>query len=297
MPAWWIPGVRWRRPRRRLHRALAVMMTGLALLSQVACSPVTGSSTLPQGPAIPVGITIDEPGVSLEHDGVYSGLDVDVARYVTGVLGYGQSQVVFVPVSVQDVSEKLESGTIDVAFSALPADAGSREAWQYVGPYLSARQGLMVRADDRKDISGPGALANRVVCVVDGSGADVEVGRRSPDAVISSRASYKKCLTALMVGQADAVAGDDAVLSGLVKAEGAGLVAMSSWRYGQSPHAVVVRSGATELSRTVKAALVRMVRDGSWAKMAASLRENADYRVASTLTSDHIEIHGGSVSS
>ena len=88
-----------------------------------------------------------------------------------------------------------------------------------------------------------------------------------------------------------------AVLSGLVKAEGAGLVAMSSWRYGQSPHGVVVRSGATELSRTVKAALVRMVRDGSWAKMAASLRENADYRVASTLTSDHIEIHGGSVSS
>ena len=278
-------------------RALAVALSVAVTISVSSCSATTDSQTLPQGPAIPVGITVDEPGVSLEHDGVYSGFDVTVARYVAGVLGYGQSQIVFVPVTVGNASRELESGTVDMVFSALPADSETRSGWEYVGPYLSASQGLMVRVRDKKTITDSSSLGGRQVCVVEGSGAADVIRQKSPGAVISTRSSYKKCLTALMVGQADAVAGDGAVLSGLVRSEGAGLVTMSSWTYGSSPHAVVIRGSSTELARTIRTALVRMIRDGSWAKAYATLRKDTGYRTGSSLDKDHIEIYRSSVSS
>lgn len=263
------------------------------MLSLTACGMSSSSTGLPQGPVLSVGVATDEPGLGLLHDGTYSGLDVTVARYVAQVLGYGSAQIVFVSVTVGGVADALDSGRADMVVTALPMDADSDPGYDYAGPYLVASEGLMVRKRDVGSIAGVGSLAGRKVCTVDGSGAARGISRRAPTAVVSQRSGYQKCLTALMVGEADAVSGDDAVLAGLVADKGAGLLSMASGRFSRSLHAVAVRSGQSRLVAQIRRALTTMVGDGSWRAAVNELVSSTGYRRGTSIRRPTIAAYTG----
>lgn len=265
-------------PRGASARLLALVCSLAAMLSLAACGPSSSTTGLPQGPVLSVGVATDEPGIGLLHDGAYSGLDVTVARYVAQTLGYGSAQIVFVPVTVGGIADALDSGRADVVVTALPMGTGSNPGYDYAGPYLVASQGLMVRKRDLGSIVDAASLSGRRVCTVAGSGAARGVSSRASTAVVSQRDGYQKCLTALMVGEADAVSGDDAVLAGLVADKGAGLLSMASWRFSRSVHAVAVRSGQSRLVAQIRRALTSMVDDGSWRTAMDELVSSTGYR-------------------
>ena len=83
--------------------------------------------------------------------------------------------------------------------------------------------------------------------------------------------------TALMIGEADAVAADDAISAGLASNNTGDHLKIvdvpdTTWSYG-----IAVKSGQDELVGQIDAALRAMVKDGSWQKAAADMGKSIGY--------------------
>lgn len=169
----------------------------------------------------------------------------------------------------------------DAGSSVIPGDSTSHDdAASFAGPYLTVSQGLLARAGsggagrnasgdgahpDADAIHGVDALAGRPVCVVKGSGADTLLLAEQPRAQVRRRDTYPQCVTDLMAGTADAVAGDQVILAGLARSRGNDLVTLvPDVAYGTTRYAVAVASGAETFADNVDAALKDMHADGSY---------------------------------
>ena len=82
-----------------------------------------------KGPVMSIGVPADEPGVGWYHDGEYSGLSVEVAKYVAKVLGYGDEQLFFHSQTPATRLDRLDDGSVDFAMVlsvGLPMPRNSR---------------------------------------------------------------------------------------------------------------------------------------------------------------------------
>lgn len=265
------------RLRVRLRRLCAALM-GLAIIASTgACSAFTPTGTQPDGPTIAVGVTADVPGLGFWHQGTYSGFDVDVATYVAQVLGYAKKQIRFEPVTPATISAKLNDGSIDMAVSALPLDVQARNAAQFAGPYLAAGQDLLIRKQDAGSIVAAASMSGRRVCVAKGSGAEVNLIALAPGVKVQQRDTYPQCVTALLVGEVDAVTADDAVLTGLASGKAAQYLTTVGRPFANVWHGVRVQRGDTELTEKITAALRGMIDGGDWRRAANAMRGVTGY--------------------
>ena len=77
-----------------------------------------------KGPVMSIGVPADEPGVGWYHDGEYSGLSVEVAKYVAKVLGYGDEQLFFHSQTPATRLDRLDDGSVDFAMVTFAYDGG-----------------------------------------------------------------------------------------------------------------------------------------------------------------------------
>lgn len=293
-----------RRSRARTHvaRGLAAALTALAFAATGGCGGAPSAVRQPEGPTIAIGVAADEPGLSRWHDGGYSGFEVDVARYVAKKLGYANKQIVFKQVEPANRLDLLADGTVDMVVAGMPmpaddmadaADAKDTTRGEnaqgiavdddaaYAGPYLVTRQGLLARLDDAGTIRSTSALAGRAVCAVAGSGAKETLLGVQPHARVRERDTYPQCVTDLMVGTADAIAGDAAILAGFARTEGGTLVTrVKGVRYGSVRYGIAVPAGAVTLAADVAEALDGMRDDGSYDAALDALADAAGWHPA-----------------
>lgn len=281
-----------RTPKRILAAVLCCILAGTSL---AGCEPAASiSANLPEGPTITIGVAADMPGLSRLHDGSFSGFDVNVATYVANELGYAKKQIIFRSVTVSDYSKRLNSNLVDIVAAPLPiGTTTSDDTTTFAGPYLSAAQGLLVRADDAETITGTEDLAGRTVCTVTGSGASDSIRARQPRANIQERTTYLQCVTALLVGEADAVSGDDAVLAGLAANEGSQYLHVVADRFGTSLHAVSVKAGQSALAAKIDAILKQMITSGAWRSFADEMSDQLGYRPSAKLNPPAIRSDNG----
>ena len=77
--------------RQRMIAALGI--AGLAATGLVACGDDSGSDAATGssgGEKVTIGIKFDQPGIGLKEGTNYTGMDVDVAKYVAKELGYNE---------------------------------------------------------------------------------------------------------------------------------------------------------------------------------------------------------------
>ncbi|MCI1650493.1 transporter substrate-binding domain-containing protein [Bifidobacterium tibiigranuli] len=260
--------------RRMLCAALAVMLTAAA----AGCGAAAGAAGEPDGPTISIGVALDEPGVGWLHDGEYSGFDVTVARYVAQALGYARKQVNFTQIRPADASAALHSGEAQMLVTSMPMDGTQPKDVQGSHPYLLTQQDLLVRTGDRPAIAAPADLNGKIVCSAQGSGAGARLREKAPGVIIRERESYQQCVTALLVGEADAVSADDAVLSGLAFSTGKGYLTLVGQPLGTVLRSVQVKAGEDELMSKINAVLDTMRKDGSLARALDAMRDATGYR-------------------
>ncbi|MBT1165040.1 transporter substrate-binding domain-containing protein [Bifidobacterium felsineum] len=260
--------------------AIAISAMSLASCGQIQVTTVSGS---PEGPTIAVGVSADEPGIGVWHDGTYEGFDVTVAKYVAARLGYANKQIVFKQVRPESRQSMLNSGQVDMVVASWPITETSKNVVDFAGPYLITGTGLLVRSRDSRvfaDSVKPdtvGDVGQHSICAVQGD-ETVDLFRvRHPDAVIQQRDSYAQCVTALQAGSADAIASDLAILGGLQQANGsryttvledAGTVQSGIVQYG-----IAVGKGTEELAGKIAQSLQDMIADGSWDAARAVLKK------------------------
>ncbi|KAE8126538.1 MULTISPECIES: transporter substrate-binding domain-containing protein [Bifidobacterium] len=260
--------------RRMLCAALAVMLSAAA----AGCGAAAGAAGEPDGPTISIGVALDEPGVGWLHDGEYSGFDVTVARYVAQALGYARKQVNFTQIRPVDASAALHSGEAQMLVTSMPMDGTQPKDVQGSRPYLLTQQDLLVRTGDRPAIAAPADLNGKIVCSARGSGAGARLREKAPGVIIRERESYQQCVTALLVGEADAVSADDAVLSGLAFSTGKGYLTLVGQPLGTVLRSVQVKAGEDELMSKINAVLDTMRKDGSLARALDAMRDATGYR-------------------
>ena len=232
-----------------------------------------------QGPTIAIGVAADQPGLGYLHGGEYSGFDIDVAKYVAKTLGYAEKQIVFKQLSPAMRASALTDGTVDMVVDSFSMDGTHDGEADVAGPYLTVREALLIRSDSASEITGTDSLSDKTVCAVAGSAADDNIRNRTKNTrtTVAERDTYPQCMTALMIGEADAVAADDAISAGLASNNTGDHLKIvdvpdTTWSYG-----IAVKSGQDELVGQIDAALRAMVKDGSWQKAAADMGKSIGY--------------------
>ena len=256
----------------RLSRNIAALVCAAStVLGTSACGTSISVVTngLAQGPTIAIGVAADQPGLGFLHGGEYSGFDISVAQYVANTLGFAKKQIVFKQVLPSTRVSSLEDGTVDMVVDAFAADDVQDGEVELAGPYLTVHAALLVRSDSAGTITGTDDLAGGI--------PSYSVRNLAEDVTVSERDTYPQCETALMIGQADAIAADDAIAAGLASNRGGGYLKVVGETFGERSYAIAVKSGQSTLAKQIDAALQSMMDDGSWKQAIDKMKQSIGY--------------------
>ncbi|MFB9906480.1 glutamate ABC transporter substrate-binding protein [Allokutzneria oryzae] len=266
----------------RQFRALSVAVTAVAAMAVAGCGMFASSEQPPppNGPKLTVGIKFDQPGVGLRSpSGTFHGLDVEVARYVAKELGVDPRNITFVEARSGDREAMLEQGKVDMIAASYSITDARKQKVDFAGPYFVAGQSLLVRRTNG-DITGPESLdySDWKLCSVTGSTPAQKVkDSYARNVTLEEFSSYSECLTALDMGEIDALTTDDVILAGYAaqQPEKFKLVGkpFSTERYG-----VGVRKG-DERRAKITEALRKMISDGSWKRIVDDSVGKSGYKI------------------
>lgn len=164
-----------------------------------------------------IGVATLEPLMGMRENGVYSGFDIEIARYIAESLGYaGDRNLEFVPLATEDRIPALQGGQVDLVVSSFSMTEQRARLVSFAGPYFVTTQEVLVpermkgRIRTMEDLRNP---AYRV-CVSGGSTTEAELVQRG------IRVQLVKTVTECLDGmrnkpyQYDAMSSDETILAG-----------------------------------------------------------------------------------
>ncbi|WP_243635330.1 glutamate ABC transporter substrate-binding protein [Tsukamurella pulmonis] len=271
--------------RTRASAALALVTVLVAALG--ACSgpsPRNLLRSIDDG-AVLVGVKADQPGLGLRGpDGAYSGFDIDVARFVIRTVaearGKPEPKITWRESPTSQREKLIGNGEVDAIVASYSIDAERADAVAFAGPYLSTRQGLLVRHDEAGVDTVADLGRNRTLCSVSGSTSAHTVAELLPGVRLLEYDSYRACADALDRRVVDAVTTDEVILAGFAaqRPDAFRLVDMTlpketcvdgRLRAAGAPFAVErygigLAQGDAEAVDAVNAALRTMLESGEW---------------------------------
>ncbi len=253
--------------RQRIIAALGI--AGLAATGLVACGDDSGSDSVAGssgGEKVTIGIKFDQPGIGLKEGANYTGMDVDVAKYVAKELGYNED-ITFKESPSAQRETLLANGQVKMIFASYSITDARKEKVSFAGPYLTAGQDLLVKADNT-DITGPETLNGKKLCSVTGSTSAQKVKDKFAKTVqLQEYDTYSKCVEALGAGAIDAVTTDNTILAGYASQEAnKGKFKVVGKTFSTERYGVGLKKGDTETCTKVNDALKKMVDSGEWQK-------------------------------
>jgi polar amino acid transport system substrate-binding protein len=199
------------------------------------------------------------PFAGLGSDGVFYGLDIDLAREVARRIGV---RAEFIAVGIDGLYDVLRVGQADASISALPIDPARNGLWAYSRPYFDAGLVLVTREQ-----TWPQSLddwAGRMVGVALGSDGDAWLRfQQRRIAGIGSRQfdSGDDAVQAVNDGQVDAAIIDGVTARQALAAQPGDLLIVS--QLTTEPYAVAVWGESRDLLAAIDDALESMARDGT----------------------------------
>ncbi|MFF0270524.1 glutamate ABC transporter substrate-binding protein [Kribbella sp. NPDC004536] len=251
--------------RQRIIAALGV--AALATAGLAACGNGSGSGSGGSGDKITIGIKYDQPGLGLKEGSNYTGMDVDVAKYVAKEMGYDEKNITFKESPSAQRETLLENGQVKMIFATYSITDKRKEKVSFAGPYLVAGQDLLVKADNT-DITGPDSLNGKKLCSVTGSTSAQKVKDKFAKTVqLQEYDTYSKCVEALGAGAIDALTTDNTILAGYAaQAANKGKFKVVGKTFSTERYGVGLKKGDTDTCNKVNAALKKMVDSGEWQK-------------------------------
>src|SRR5215207_7131918 len=241
--------------RQRIIAALGI--SAMAAAGLTACgddaSDAGGSGG---GEKMTIGIKFDQPGLGLKEGSNYTGLDVDVAKYVAKEMGVDEGDIEFKESPSAQRESLLANGQVKMIFATYSITDTRKEKVSFAGPYLVAGQDLLVRADNT-DITGPETLGGKKLCSVTGSTSAQKVKDKFAKTVqLQEYDTYSKCVEALGAGAIDAVTTDNTILAGFAaQASNQGKFKVVGKTFSEERYGVGLKKGDTETCTKVNDAL------------------------------------------
>ena len=226
----------------------------------------SGSSGDGGGDGIKIGIKFDQPGLGLKQGNDYTGMDVDVAKYVAKELGYDEGNIEWVQAPSAQRENLISTGQVQLIFATYSITDARKEKVSFAGPYFIAGQDLLVRADDTS-ITGPDTLDGKKLCSVTGSTSAQKVKDQVPGVNLQEFGTYSECVAALVSNGVDALTTDDTILAGYAaQPQYEGKLKVVGQTFSEERYGVGLKKGDTALCEKVTDAIKKMISDGSWQK-------------------------------
>ena len=237
-------------------------------VSEAIASAAAGDSQVidnAKAGAVTVGIKFDQPGLGLKNpDGTFSGFDVEVAKYIADKMGVPESSVTFVEAKSAEREGLIERGEVDFIAATYSITDARKEKVNFAGPYFIAHQDLLVKSDNT-DITGPDAMAGKILCSVTGSTSAQKVkDTYAADVALQEYGTYTECVEALRSGGVDAVTTDDVILAGYA-AQFPGELKVVGNGFSDERYGIGLTKDDTAGTAAINAAIAAMIADGSWA--------------------------------
>ncbi len=251
--------------------ARTLVVAGTAALSAVALAACGSSGSNTPGATagsgtFKVGIKFDQPGLGLKDGSSYTGLDVDVAKYVAKELGHSEADIEWVQTPSPQRENMIKSGQVDMIVATYSITDKRKNDVSFAGPYFIAGQDLLVKSDNTT-ITGPDTLAGKNLCSVKGSTPAQNVKKDHPEVQLVEYDTYSKCVEALNSGAVDALTTDDTILAGYAaQAAYKGKLKVVGKPFSTEKYGIGIKKGDTALCGKINDALKKMVSDGSWKK-------------------------------
>ena len=225
-----------------------------------------GSTGAEGGTKLKVGIKFDQPGMGLKKGSEYTGMDVDVAKYIAKELGAGDGDITWVQAPSAQRETLIQTGQVDMVVATYSITDTRKEKVSFAGPYFIAGQDLLIRADDAS-ITGPDSLDGKKLCSVKGSTSAQKVKDKYPGVQLQEFGTYSECLPALSPGGVDALTTDDTILAGYAaQPEFKGKFKVVGQPFSEENYGVGIKKGDTAKCTQINDAIKKMVTDGSWQK-------------------------------
>ncbi|GGB69049.1 ABC transporter substrate-binding protein [Knoellia flava TL1] len=249
--------------------AASVLTLGLAACGDSANDSDSGSggdASGGTGKAVKIGIKFDQPGLGLKQGEDYTGLDVDVAKYVAKELGSGEGDITWVQAPSAQRETLISTGQVDMIFATYSITDKRKETVSFAGPYFIAGQDLLVRGDD-SSITGPETLTGKKLCSVTGSTSAQKVKDKYPGVQLQEFGTYSECVAALVSKGVDALTTDNTILAGYASQEQyKGKLKVVGKTFSEERYGVGIKKGDTALCEKINTALTKMVDSGDWQK-------------------------------
>ena len=249
---------------RRFSAAAAAAVVALGL---AACGDSGGGeSGSGGGGGFKVGIKFDQPGLGLKEGSDYTGLDVDVAKYVAKELGHAEGDIQFVQAPSAQRETLIETGQVNMVVATYSITDARKEKVSFAGPYFIAGQDLLVRSDETA-ITGPETLTGKKLCSVKGSTSAVNVQKKVPGVNLQEYNTYTLCVDALKAKNVDALTTDNTILAGYAaQPANKGQLKVVGQTFSTENYGVGLPKGDTALCQKVTDAITKWISSGEWQK-------------------------------
>jgi glutamate transport system substrate-binding protein len=252
---------------RRIGAVAAVAALALGLTACGSDDGGGGGSGGSGGGGLKIGIKFDQPGLGLKQGSEFTGMDVDVAKYIAKQLGTNEGDIQFVQAPSAQRETLISTGQVDMVVATYSITDARKEKVSFAGPYFIAGQDLLVRADD-SSITGPDTLKGKKLCSVTGSTSAQKVKEKVPDVNLQEFATYSECVAALASGAIDALTTDDTILAGYAAQDQyKGKLKVVGKPFSEERYGVGLKKGDTAQCQKVTDAIKKMVTDGEWQKI------------------------------
>jgi len=210
---------------RRAATSLAVVLT-LLLATAAACSEQQPDarpsvqqkleeSSIWGQPLLRIGVAANEPLMGETKNGLHSGFDIEIARYLARSLGYASDKDIrFVEVRTDDRLEFLIGGKVDLVVASLSETEERAELVGFAGPYLVTRQAFMVPValEGKLRTLEDFQTSKAPVCSSGSSTTEQELARRGFAVKIVN--DLQECVDGMLAGRYEAMSSDKTILAG-----------------------------------------------------------------------------------
>jgi glutamate transport system substrate-binding protein len=269
----------------KARRLGAVAAAATLALTLAACgSGDKAGSSSSGGKGLKIGIKYDQPGLGLKKGSDFTGMDVDVAKYVAKSLGTSEGDITWVQAPSAQRETLISTGQVDMVVATYSITDKRKEKVSFAGPYFIAGQDLLVRSDDNS-ITGPDTLAGKKLCSVTGSTSAQKVKEKVPGVNLQEFGTYSECVAALASGAIDALTTDDTILAGYAAQDQyKGKLKVVGKGFTDEKYGVGLKKGDATGVTAINKALAEMISDGSWKKALESTVGPSGYTIPSPPT-------------
>lgn len=252
---------------KNVKKIAALLLAGVMAMGMVACGSDkkegSASKNANDDNTLVVGFDQDFPPFGyVGDDGEFTGFDIEMAQECAKRMG---QEIVLQPIDWDAKDMELESGTIDCIWNGFTIN-GREDQYTWSDVYMDNSQVVVVRTDSGiKDLAG---LEGKNVEVQKESSAQSAIEDNeellNSFAELRTVGEYNTAIMDLESGAVDAIAMDVFVAKDQIKDKSDELMILDE-QISTEQYAIGFKKGNEELRDKVQAALMEMVKDGTFA--------------------------------